>query len=347
LAAKEEQSEYIEYPVIVGESKGVQLVRQKIEKVADKNVTVLIRGESGTGKDLVARFIHLRSKRRGSSFINVNCAAIPGELLESELFGHAKGAFTGAARDNKGKFERANRGTIFLDEIGTLSLYLQAKILQVLEDNKLTKLGSIKEIPVDVRIIAATNSNLEKKITENEFRSDLYYRLNVISIVVPPLRERKEDIFLLTNYFMDKYCNELNKDRVHLDDSIKERFQKYNWPGNVRELENIIKGIITLKKTDMVHSDLKLEKGLGGSKETPNIMENQLWDDRQIKQLLEDRGDACLKIIRKLYIDEVERKAIARALDLTHWNRKNAAGLLKVSYKTLLNRIEEFKLQTS
>ncbi len=344
MAPKKEQSDSIDYPVIVGESKGIQLVRQKIEKVADKNVTVLIRGESGTGKDLVARLIHLRSKRRVYPFINVNCAAIPSELLESELFGYAKGAFTGASRDNTGKFEKADKGTIFLDEIGTLSLYLQSKILQVLEEKKLVRLGGVKEMPIDVRIITATNSNLEKSIIANEFRSDLYYRLNIISIIIPPLRERKEDIFLLTNYFMDKYCNELKKRRVKLDNSIQEHFQGYDWPGNVRELENIVKGIITFQKTDVIYSDLKFKRSIERRKEARQNVDNQLWDDRKIKNMLQGREDACLKIIRKLYVDEVEREAIANALELTRWNRKSAAGLLKVSYKTLLNRIEEFKL---
>ncbi len=344
MAPKKEQSEYIDYPVIVGESEGIQLVRQKIEKVADKNVTVLIRGESGTGKDLVARLIHLKSKRRAYPFINVNCAAIPGELLESELFGYAKGAFTGASRDNIGKFQKADRGTIFLDEIGTLSLYLQSKILQVLEEKELVRLGGVKEIPIDVRILTATNSNLEKRIAANEFRSDLYYRLNIISIMIPPLRERKEDIFVLTNYFMDKYCNELKKSCVKLDNSIQEHFQRYDWPGNVRELENIIQGIITFQKTDAIYSDLKFKRSIERRKEAHQNLDNQLWDDRKIMNMLQGRDDACLKTIRKLYVDEVEKLAIENALELTRWNRKSAAGLLKVSYKTLLNRIEEFKL---
>lgn len=336
-----------EYPVIVGESDAIKSVREKIEKVSDKNVTVLIRGGSGTGKELVARAIHLRSKRKEQSFVTVNCAAIPSELLESELFGFTKGAFTGATHDKPGKFETADRGTIFLDEIGSLSLPLQAKILQVLEDQKLSRLGSVNEKPIDVRIIAATNSNLEEKIINNDFRTDLYYRLNVISIVVPPLRERKEDIFLLTDYFMDKYCSELKKDRVHIDDSVKEHFQKYHWPGNVRELENIIKGIIALQKTDMIYTDLKPREVTDRDEEVPSSKTSdlyQVWDNRKIEQLIKDKRNVCLKTIRGQYIAEVEKRAICKALELTRWNRKNAAELLQVSYKTLLNRIEEFKL---
>ena len=335
-----------EYPVIVGESNAINLVKEKIEKVSDKNVTVLIRGESGTGKELVAKSIHLKSKRKEQNFVQVNCAAIPNELLESELFGYTKGAFTGAAHDKPGRFEKANRGTILLDEIGSLSLPLQAKILQILEEQKLSRLGSVKDTPIDVRILAATNSNLEQEIVNGTFRSDLYYRLNVISIEVPPLRERKEDILLLTDYLMDKYCNELKKDPIHIDGSVKEHFQKYDWPGNVRELENIVKEMIALQRTDMIYTDLKLgevtdkEEGLGS--ERSNIL--QIWDDRKIRELTEDNRDICLKTICRQYVAELERRSIVKALKLTRWNRKRAAQILQVSYKTLLNRIEEFKL---
>ena len=333
--------------MIVGESDAIKSVKERIKKVSDKNVTVLIRGDSGTGKELVARAIHLGSKRKEQGFVLVNCAALPSELLESELFGYSKGAFTGATHDRRGKFETAHRGTIFLDEIGSLSLPLQAKILQVLEDQRVSRLGSVDETPTDVRIIAATNSNLEEEIGKGAFRTDLYYRLNVISIVVPPLRERKEDIFLLTDYFMDKYSNELKKDPIHIDDSLREHFQKYHWPGNVRELENIIKGIIALQKTDIIYSDLKVGQVTDNEEEALGSKSSdlyQIWDDRKMKQSIKDNGNVCLKTIRGQYIAEVEKRAICKALELTHWNRKNAAELLQVSYKTLLNRIEEFKL---
>ncbi len=333
--------------MIVGESNVINSVKENIEKVNDKNVTVLIRGESGTGKELVARSIHSGSKRRGENFVNVNCAALPNELLESELFGYNKGAFTGATNNTPGRFEKANQGTIFLDEIGSLSLSLQAKILQVLEDKRLSRLGSVNETPMDVRIIAATNSNLEEEVVNGTFRSDLYYRLNVITITVPPLRERKQDIFLLTDYFMDKYCNEQKKDPIHIDDSIKGHFQEYHWPGNIRELENIIKKIIALQKTDIIYTDLKLwevtDKGeeYSGSKGSDPC---QIWDDRKIRQLVKHKRDICLKTIRRQYIAEVEKQAVRKALELTLWNRKKAAELMQVSYKTLLNRVEEFKL---
>jgi transcriptional regulator with PAS, ATPase and Fis domain len=336
------------YPEIIGESVAIESVKEKIAKVSDKNVTVLIRGESGTGKELVARAIHLGSNRREENFVQVNCAALPSELLESELFGYAKGAFTGATYNKAGRFERANKGTIFLDEIGSLSVPLQAKILQVLEDETISRLGSVRETPIDVRILAATNANLEEKIVQGAFRSDLFYRLNVISIVVPPLRERKEDIDLLVDYFMEKYCIELGKQRVPMGRDIRAHFQRYPWPGNIRELENIIRSIIALQKTDAAYSELKLPQGAGvpeGEELRSRVaILSQVWDDRKIKQHIKGKKDVPLKEITKEYVAEVEKEAIAKALDHTRWNRKKAAELLQVSYKTLLNRIDEFGL---
>ena len=347
LLSKEQILSKTECPEIVGESEAMKTLKEKIKRISDKNVTVLILGESGTGKDLVARNIHYTSQRKEENFVHINCAALPGELLESELFGYQKGAFTGAQHDRQGRFERANRGTFFLDEIETLSFSLQAKILQILEDKEMSKLGSVDSTTVDVRIIAATNSNLKEKITKGEFRSDLYYRLNVISIEVPPLRERKEDIVLLTNHFMDKFCNELGKERVHLDDSVKEHFQQYDWPGNVRELENIMKGIIALQQIDIVYRDLKLRKADDKEKEILNAQSEsffQIWDNRKINDRIKNREDITLKEIRWEYIADVERQAIRKALDLTQWNRKRAAKLLQVSYKTFLNRMKEYNI---
>ena len=336
------------YPDIIGESAAIESVKEKIAKVSDKDVTVLIRGESGTGKELVARAIHLGSNRREESFVQVNCAALPSELLESELFGYAKGAFTGATYNKAGRFERANKGTIFLDEIGSLSVPLQAKILQVLEDETISRLGSVRETPIDVRILAATNANLEEKIVQGAFRNDLFYRLNVISIVVPPLRERKEDIDLLLDYFMEKHCIELGKQRVPISRDIRAHFQRYLWPGNIRELENIIRGIIALQKTDVVYGELKLAEGTGVTEgeelRSRATILSQVWDDRKIKQLIKGKQDVPLKEITKEYVAEVEKETISKALDHTRWNRKKAAELLQISYKTLLNRIDEFGL---
>jgi transcriptional regulator with PAS, ATPase and Fis domain len=335
------------YPEIIGESPAIESVREQIAKVSDKNVTVLILGESGTGKELVAQAIHFGSKRREENFVHVNCAALPSELLESELFGYTKGAFTGATYNKAGRFEKANKGTIFLDEIGSLSVPLQAKILQVLEDETISRLGSVRETPIDVRIVAATNSHLEEKIAEGSFRSDLFYRLNVISILVPPLRERKEDINLLVDHFMEKYCIELGKKRVPLGKDIREYFQRYLWPGNIRELENIIKGIIALQKTDVVHSELRLTEGTvaqGEELRSRVTTLSQVWDERKIKQLIKGKKDIPLKTITKQYVAEVEKEAIHKTLARTRWNRKKAADLLQISYKTLLNRIDEFDL---
>ena len=336
----------IECPEIIGESNAIKSVKEKIKRVSEKNVTVLIRGESGTGKELVAKNIHCKSQRKEENLVHVNCAALPSELLESELFGYRRGAFTGATYNKLGRFEKANRGTFFLDEIGALSHPLQAKILQILEDKKMSRLGGVNDIPIDVRIMAATNSNLEEKITKGDFRTDLYYRLNVISIEVPPLRERKEDIPALTQHFMDTFCDELGKDYIQIDDSVKEHFQKYDWPGNVRELENILKGIIALQKTDIVYADLKLGNVTDNKEEYDSTSRNlfQIWDDRKINESINNRRDICLKTIRGHYIADVERQAICKALELTQWNRKSAAQLLQVSYKTLLNRIEKYTI---
>ncbi|MBW1613060.1 MAG: sigma-54-dependent Fis family transcriptional regulator [Deltaproteobacteria bacterium] len=347
LLSKEKSPSEIECPEIIGVSDAIKSVKEKIKRLSDKNVTVLIRGESGTGKELVARNIHCNSRRKEENFVHVNCAALPSELLESELFGYRRGAFTGATYNKLGRFEKANRGTFFLDEIGALSHSLQAKILQILEDKKMSRLGGVNDIPVDVRIIAATNSNLEEKILKGDFRTDLYYRLNVISIEVPPLRERKEDIPALTQHFMNKFCDGLRKDCIQIDDSVKEHFQKYDWPGNVREFENIMKGIIALQNTDIVYADLTLGNVADNEEEYLDAKSRnlfQIWDDSRINELINNRRDICLKTIRGHYIADVERQAICKALELTQWNRKSAAQLLRVSYKTLLNRIEEYNI---
>src|SRR5438477_3049280 len=223
------------------ESPAMQQVALIIEQVADNDVTVLIRGESGVGKELVARGIHQRSTRKAKPFVKVNCAALPAELLESELFGHEKGAFTGAATTRIGKFEQAHSGTIFLDEIGEMKPALQAKLLHVLQDGQFTKLGSNKPITVDVRVVAATNQDLEAMLLRSEFREDLYYRLKVIEVTVPPLRERRAEIPHLTHFFMDRYARRYNRPPRELSEELTELFLTYEWPGNIRELENMIK----------------------------------------------------------------------------------------------------------
>src|SRR6187549_83104 len=226
------------------ESPAMRQVALIIEQVSDSDVTVLIRGESGVGKELVARAIHQRSTRRNKAFVKVNCAALPAELLESELFGHERGAFTGAATTRIGKFEQADTGTIFLDEIGEMKAALQAKMLHVLQDGQFTKLGSNRPINVDVRVVAATNRDLEAMLLRGEFREDLYYRLKVIEVTVPPLRERRGEISHLTQFFIDRYARRYNRPVRQLTDELQKHFLTYEWPGNIRELENMIKRIV-------------------------------------------------------------------------------------------------------
>src|SRR5687767_974859 len=239
-----------------GDSPAMRHVARIIEQVADSDVTVLIRGESGVGKELVARAIHQRSTRKQRPFVKVNCAALPAELLESELFGHEKGAFTGAATTRIGKFEQAHSGTIFLDEIGEMKPPLQAKLLHVLQDAEFTKLGSNKKINVDVRVVAATNRDLEQMMLRGDFREDLYYRLKVIEATVPPLRERQDEIASLTDFFIVKYSHRYNRPVRPLSDELREKFNDYQWPGNVRELENMIKRFVILQDEQLVLREL-------------------------------------------------------------------------------------------
>src|SRR6188474_776963 len=239
-----------------GNSPEMQTIATVIEQVADSDVTVLIRGESGVGKELVARAIHTRSSRRHRSFVKVNCAALPAELLESELFGHEKGAFTGAASTRIGKFEQADGGTIFMDEIAEMKPALQAKLLHVLQDAEFTKLGSNKKITVDVRVVTATNRDLEQMMVRGDFREDLYYRLKVIEAYVPPLRERRDEIPKLTDFFLAKYSQRYNRPVRSLSSELRERFLSYDWPGNVRELENMIKRFVILQDESLVMREL-------------------------------------------------------------------------------------------
>src|SRR5687768_1442775 len=239
-----------------GNSEKMRNIATVIEQVADSDVTVLIRGESGVGKELVSRAIHQRSTRKTRPFVKVNCAALPAELLESELFGHERGAFTGAATTRIGKFEQAHFGTIFLDEIGEMKPPLQAKLLHVLQDAEFTKLGSNKKIEVDVRVVTATNRDLESMMVRGQFREDLYYRLKVIEAVVPPLRERRDEIPQLTDFFIAKYSERYNRPPRTLSDDLRQRFLTYDWPGNVRELENMIKRFVILQDEQLVLREL-------------------------------------------------------------------------------------------
>ena len=309
----EERSEYDE---IIGKSDAMQKIFDLIAQVAPTDSTVLITGESGTGKELIAQAIHGNSQRCYMPFIALSCGALPDTLLESELFGYEKGAFTGAEHTKKGRFEMAHKGTLFLDEIGDISLKTQVDLLMVLQQKEFRRLGGQEEIKVDVRILAATNRDLKKAIAENKFREDLFYRLNVISIHVPPLRERKEDIPLLVKAFIRRYCLEMNKELVKITPSALKLLMDYNWPGNVRELENVIERALVIgRDKEIVTDDLPFSRKELGPGATP----------------------ISLKLMEKMHIE--------RILEETGWNISKTARLLEVDRQTLYNKIEKYKIE--
>jgi two-component system, NtrC family, response regulator AtoC len=340
-----------------GDSPDMQTIASVIEQVSDSDVTVLIRGESGVGKELVARAIHTRSPRKDRPFVKVNCAALPGELLESELFGHEKGAFTGAATTRIGKFEQADTGTIFLDEIAEMKAALQAKMLHVLQDAQFTKLGSNKQINVDVRVVAATNRDLEAMMIRNEFREDLYYRLKVIEVTVPPLRERRGEISHLTDFFIDRYARRYNRPVRQLSDQLLKLFQTYEWPGNIRELENMIKRIVILQDESLVVREmtrtLRPARAFAAAGVGAPASPVATVDEPEEIDVVEDEPPAeeittpsaplgsRLADVAKAAALKAERAIIEDTLAQVHWNRRRAAEQLGVSYKTLLNKIKE------
>jgi two-component system response regulator AtoC len=343
-----------------GDSPEMKTIATVIEQVADSDVTVLIRGESGVGKELVARAIHQRSSRKDRPFVKVNCAALPAELLESELFGHEKGAFTGAAATRIGKFEQAHTGTIFLDEIAEMKAALQAKMLHVLQDAQFTKLGSNKPINVDVRVVAATNRDLEAMMMRGEFREDLYYRLKVIEVTVPPLRERRAEIMHLSGFFIDRYARRYNRPQRQMSETLQQLFQTYDWPGNIRELENMIKRIVILQDEELAIRELTRSPrqmaalaavGVGAppSVATADPPEDFEGDadgsedeeaDPEVPIATAPAGSRLAHVAKAAAL-KAERTMIEDALRQVHWNRRRAADQLGVSYKTLLNKIKE------
>ena len=344
---RDESSPLPNFQALIGQGREIKAIRRKINNVSDKDITVLITGETGTGKELIARSIHFHSLRSKGPLVKINCGALPDELLESEVFGFQKGAFTDAHKDKPGRLEMAHNGTLFIDEIGNLSLSLQVKFLQVLEEKLFSRLGGTKDKIIDTRVVAATNSDLQELVRKGTFRKDLFYRLNIIHIKAPPLRERKDDILFLVNYFMDKYCFEFKKEPLEISDNVTNLFIEYPWPGNVRELENVIRLAIILRDWRFAFKELNV--AARGLKDEKRLFEEHGlspmdWDDNKIKEYFND-SDFSLKKISKAYVSEAERQAILETLKETHWNRKKAAQLLKVSYKTLLNRIEEFDLR--
>jgi two-component system, NtrC family, response regulator AtoC len=349
-----------------GNTENMRAIATVIEQVADSDVTVLIRGESGVGKELVSRAIHQRSTRRNKPFVKVNCAALPAELLESELFGHERGAFTGAATTRIGKFEQADGGTLLLDEIGEMKPALQAKLLHVLQDAEFTKLGSNKRIEVDVRVLAATNRDLEKMLQSGDFREDLYYRLKVIEVMVPSLRERRDEIPTLIDYFIARFSRKYNRPAREISDELRQLFAQYDWPGNIRELENLIKRMVILQDEELVIREIErnmqranavtigiatpaqvavatgVSAPVAAGAETtptgfavePDSSESDDADDRDV-------SGGSLAAVAKAAAMKAERAAIEQTLRQVHWNRRKAAQLLSVSYKTLLNKIKE------
>ncbi len=327
---------------LLGQSQSMQEVRQLIARVADTDVTVLLHGESGTGKEVTARALRQSSLRRDKPFVKVNCAALPADLLESELFGHDKGAFTGALQAKPGKFELADHGTIFLDEIGEMSPVLQAKLLQVLQDGEFSRLGSATDVRVDVRTIAATNRDLKRAVAEGQFREDLYFRLNVLNIRLPPLREHKEDIPLLTEHFMRQQSERLrNRAPVRLSEETKELFLEYDWPGNVRELENMVKRMMVLGTEAPIRAELR--EACATARRPPALEQVRTGEPPGELPAHEDEPPAptSLKEIGRLAAREAERVAILDMLERTRWNRKEAAEILGISYKALLYKIKE------
>jgi two-component system response regulator AtoC len=316
-------------------SRKMQPIRDLVAKVASTNTTVLLRGESGVGKEVVARALHRASPRANKQFLKVNCAALPGELLESELFGHEKGSFTGAYRQKPGKFEAADGGTLLLDEIGEMPLRLQAKLLHVLQDGEFSRVGGEKIIDTDVRLIAATNRDLEAALRTHQFREDLYYRLNVIEIRIPPLRERREEIPLLVDHFVRKFSAQFGRTVEIPQDTIRV-FMEYHWPGNLRELENNIKRVVVLGSARTVQQEMLANLSHGDRISSPTSVAATTSPD----------GPVSLKDIARQAARDAERVAIKEVLDRVHWNRAKAARLLQISYKALLYKIVQCGLVT-
>jgi two-component system, NtrC family, response regulator AtoC len=352
---REQLQSQSKYKMLFGHSERMDEVRELIDRVADTDVTVLVRGESGVGKELVARALYASSLRRDRPFVKVNCAALPTELLESELFGFERGAFTGAIQHKPGKFEFANHGTMFLDEISEMSPALQAKLLQVLQDGEFARLGGKHDVHVDVRIIAATNRDLERGVAGGQFREDLFFRLNVVSIFVPPLRDRREEIPMLTEYFLKKYSVQYNKPYTDLSQDTMHLFMDYDWPGNVRELENLIKRAVVLGTELPIRKEIS--HGIAMAQHRLTVAAAPAASraaapaakpappapvtPAAMAAAAAEAGNYSLKDISRSAAREAERELILKMLQQTRWNRKETAEILGISYKALLYKIKE------
>lgn len=320
-----------DYNDVVWAGESMQRIQAVLEQVAETDVTILIHGESGVGKEIVARTSHEISPRAAKPFVKVNCAALPDQLLESELFGYEKGAFTGAVSRKCGKFETADGGTMFLDEIGEMTAPLQAKLLQVLQDSVFTRIGANAETRVDVRVVCATNRRLEEMVREGSFREDLFFRLNVVNVEIPPLRERREEIPELVEHFLKRFSLRYGKHRVRVSDELLQAFDEYSFPGNVRELENMIKRVIVLESESSIIAGMMQpdDASMSGGNALLELFE----------EVEQTAGEVPLREVGRRASFEAEREAIGHVLHRTNWNRKQAARLLGVSYKTLLQKI--------
>jgi len=312
---------------MIGKSRTMQEIYTLIEKVATTDSTVLITGESGTGKEMAARAVHSQSHRGDGPFVSINCAALPENLLESELFGHAKGSFTGASADKKGMFEAAGRGTLFLDEVGEMSPWTQVKLLRAIQERTVRRVGGTEEIPIDVRIIAATNQDLKKRIQEGKFREELFYRLNVISFEMPPLRKRVEDIPILVSHFLQKYCDKLGKPMKRLTPEVFGLFEEYSWPGNIRELENVVERVVAIEDRETITAGCLPREIISPQKkeETPLFLQP---------------GFSLT-----MHIDDLTKKYVNQALLTTGGNLRQTVPLLGISYRTLRYLIDKYELK--
>ncbi len=315
--------------VVFGGTEVMRALRHRLSKIAGANVPVLIQGESGTGKDIIARMIHSNSPWKSGPWVKVNCPAIPGTLLESELFGYEKGAFTGAVGTKPGRVEMAHRGTLFLDEISELDMSLQSKLLQLLQDGQFCRIGAQEDKKVEVRVVCATNRKLEEEIANGTFRADLFYRINVVNLYMPPLRERASDLPEIIAFFLESYNRKFNARAKPLSTELMNSLRKYHWPGNVRELENLIKRYVILGTEDAISADLR---------------------PRQVDFFSADisvEGPISLKKITRQAVHELERKIILKVLQHHHWNRKQAARALNISYRALLYKIRDAGLPSN
>ena len=315
--------------VVFGSTDAMRALRERLAKIAGANVPVLIHGESGTGKDIIARMIHASSPWKTGPWVKVNCPAIPGTLLESELFGYEKGAFTGAYGTKPGRVEMAHRGTLFLDEISELDMALQSKLLQLLQDGQFCRIGAQEDKKVEVRVVCATNRKLEEEISSGSFRADLFYRINVVNLHMPALRERAADIPQLVSYFIDYYNRKFNSRAPHPSADLMSSLKKYHWPGNVRELENLMKRYVILGNEESISGDLRPQE------------QDFFSADISVE------GPVSLKKITRQAVRELERKIILKVLQHHHWNRKQAARALNISYRALLYKIRDAGLPSN